>query len=114
MALISCPECGKEISSMAEKCPNCAYPISNRVNNLKPHTISPSIEDKAQIIEMTSKKLKMDGVFSVMAFVFSFTIMLTGAMIFDSSFVNKIGWIGMLLSGIWMIVNSLRSWWNHG
>lgn len=27
MALIRCPECGKEISDLAEKCPNCGYPI---------------------------------------------------------------------------------------
>ena len=27
MALIRCPECGKEISDKAEACPNCGYPI---------------------------------------------------------------------------------------
>lgn len=27
MALIQCPECGKEISSFAKSCPNCGYPI---------------------------------------------------------------------------------------
>ncbi|MBR6950864.1 MAG: hypothetical protein IKH56_03925 [Oscillospiraceae bacterium] len=27
MALISCPECGKQVSTMAEACPNCGYPI---------------------------------------------------------------------------------------
>ena len=27
MALIKCPECGKEISSSAASCPNCGYPI---------------------------------------------------------------------------------------
>lgn len=28
MALIKCPECGKQISTRAESCPNCGYPIS--------------------------------------------------------------------------------------
>ena len=28
MALIKCPECGKEVSSLAAACPVCAYPIS--------------------------------------------------------------------------------------
>lgn len=28
MALIKCPECGKEISDKAEKCPSCGYPIT--------------------------------------------------------------------------------------
>jgi len=28
MALIKCPDCAKEISSMAESCPHCGYPIN--------------------------------------------------------------------------------------
>lgn len=28
MALISCPECGKQVSDRADSCPNCGYPIS--------------------------------------------------------------------------------------
>ena len=27
MALIKCPECGKEVSSLAVSCPNCGCPI---------------------------------------------------------------------------------------
>lgn len=27
MALITCPECGKQISSLASSCPNCGFPI---------------------------------------------------------------------------------------
>ena len=27
MALIRCPECGREISQYAEKCPNCGWPV---------------------------------------------------------------------------------------
>lgn len=30
MALIKCPECGKEISSMASICPKCGYPIPRK------------------------------------------------------------------------------------
>lgn len=29
MALIKCPECGKEISDSAKTCPNCGYPIAD-------------------------------------------------------------------------------------
>lgn len=29
MALIKCPECGREISTLAETCPHCGYPIKN-------------------------------------------------------------------------------------
>ena len=27
MALINCPECGREVSSSAAACPVCAYPV---------------------------------------------------------------------------------------
>ena len=30
MAIIECPECGKEISSHAENCPHCGYPINKK------------------------------------------------------------------------------------
>lgn len=30
MALINCPECGKEISDQAVSCPNCGTPINNQ------------------------------------------------------------------------------------
>ena len=32
MALINCPECGKQISDKAATCPNCGYPISQLTN----------------------------------------------------------------------------------
>ena len=30
MALIQCPDCGKEVSSSATACPNCGYPITSQ------------------------------------------------------------------------------------
>lgn len=33
MALISCPECKKEISDKASSCPSCGAPISNKNTN---------------------------------------------------------------------------------
>lgn len=34
MALINCPECGKEVSDMATACPNCGMPINkNNASN---------------------------------------------------------------------------------
>ena len=34
MALIKCPECGKSISSLAEKCPECGYPLAKYIDSL--------------------------------------------------------------------------------
>ena len=35
MALIKCPECGKDVSTSAETCPHCGYPI-NKITVAKP------------------------------------------------------------------------------
>jgi hypothetical protein len=31
LALINCPECGREVSDQAEACPRCAYPIAKKL-----------------------------------------------------------------------------------
>ncbi len=33
MALIKCPECGKEVSDAASNCPNCGYPLRRATND---------------------------------------------------------------------------------
>ena len=33
MALIKCPECGKDVSTAAGACPHCGFPIKNNVKN---------------------------------------------------------------------------------
>lgn len=38
MALISCPECSKEISDRAKECPNCGYPLAERVDVIEDNT----------------------------------------------------------------------------
>lgn len=34
MALINCPECGKEISDTASKCPHCGYVLKSIIKNI--------------------------------------------------------------------------------
>ncbi|WP_366944958.1 zinc-ribbon domain-containing protein [uncultured Bilophila sp.] len=31
MALVSCPECGKEISDAAQSCPHCGYELKKHL-----------------------------------------------------------------------------------
>ena len=33
MALIKCPECGKEVSDKASACIHCGYPLAELANN---------------------------------------------------------------------------------
>lgn len=39
MALIKCPECGREVSSMAKACPNCGCPIATLEEEKKGGTV---------------------------------------------------------------------------
>jgi len=48
MALIFCPDCGKEVSESATNCPNCAYPLS-KLKNQKP-TYPPIYQNNQLVI----------------------------------------------------------------
>jgi len=34
MAMIKCPECGREVSSLAKTCPNCGFSIADATNDV--------------------------------------------------------------------------------
>lgn len=48
MALIQCPECGREISDKVKACPHCGYPLQEHNEN----------EDREQKVEITAVNLK--------------------------------------------------------
>ena len=60
MALIKCPECGKEVSSSAKNCPNCGCPIESRneavirLDSLRVGQIAKVYVDGLQITETRS------------------------------------------------------------
>lgn len=39
MALITCPECGKEISDKVKACPNCGYPLQEEQSEVAPQQV---------------------------------------------------------------------------
>ena len=58
MALISCPECGKQVSAEARMCPGCGYPVAERVSGgavVVPTPVQQSAVDAvdAQAVVMT-------------------------------------------------------------
>lgn len=57
MALIKCPECEREVSSNAEKCPNCGYPLTQiHANTIKINGVD---VDMDSIWQQTKKEDKM-------------------------------------------------------
>ena len=68
MALINCPECGKEVSDMSKVCVNCGYPLQNIKNDgrvkIKLPQGDPSLwlQSKKCIIEdLTTKEILWEG-----------------------------------------------------
>ena len=41
MALIECPDCGREVSSSAAACPACAYPVASGTPSVSTDAMSP-------------------------------------------------------------------------
>lgn len=58
MALINCPECGKEISSQANNCPHCGYPISERTNGIEGKAFLEPLEIVQTDTSIVSKQSK--------------------------------------------------------
>ena len=54
MALIKCPECGKEVSTLADKCPHCGYPMSKENVEKKNY---PKPKDESWIGKYRTKKI---------------------------------------------------------
>lgn len=50
MALINCPECQKEISDQAKKCPNCGVSVKKEIARIKSEEISKTVTTKEKVI----------------------------------------------------------------
>ena len=93
MALIKCPECGKEVSDKAPACPSCAYPL------------------QATTIEATGKSWKGTLIVSVLAMIFG----VIG--LFASGATGAGGWIAFILmigGFIGYLCSRIGGWWEHG
>ena len=64
MALITCPECGKQISDKAEVCIGCGYPIGKELLNTQELSVSPSNPETVKAhIEIKELTLSMDEIY---------------------------------------------------
>lgn len=60
MALVNCPECGKEVSESAVSCPNCGYGVAQHFNEIKKEMLKEHLQlEFAEKKEKLAKKLKI-------------------------------------------------------
>ena len=62
MALIKCPECGREVSDRAGVCPNCAFPLSSlRKDGTVSIKIANGLAGSVNIYELSSMNVIWSG-----------------------------------------------------
>ena len=94
MAMVKCPDCGKDVSAAAPSCPNCGRPLR-----------------AAQVtIQKTAKTYKAQSVIAFVLFIVGVI------MLFKIVEDPAIGMWGMLLvfvGVIWTITVKVKIWWHH-
>ena len=107
MAMINCPECGKEISSRAKTCPNCGCPIGAGSGEAVGENRHVDVVEKVPVVEATPKICKV--------------LQLVSGLIIVGGFYGCVadmkhgeGYISVMLVGfILYAVVGLYVWWNH-
>jgi hypothetical protein len=124
MALINCPECNQEVSSLASECPKCAYPIAGGGS-------TQASGGKIQTVEQTGKKYKLQKLISAFL-IFTGLVLFLG--FFDSLFIdsnaevnalinstsyapvidpNGLGFFMLVVGVSWFCLTAFLSWWHH-
>lgn len=83
MALITCPECGKEVSDQAPVCPNCGYPLSLSQPDAPPPETPPSFQTPTAETKARNRKILFGIAAAVVA------VVLTCALVYAASFVQE-------------------------
>ena len=65
MALIKCPDCGKQISDKAGACPNCGCPIANRPTTVKIRCLSDDRHVKRMVFTIGGRRVAETPIGSV-------------------------------------------------
>ena len=99
MSLIKCPECGEEISSLAESCPHCGCP-------LKPTPVSytnPAVEAEYNF------RTVMSFISGVMLVILGIVLIVVGIINADlrSAFIS-IGILSLFMSGLAVAIGLYR------
>lgn len=70
MALIHCPECGREISDQAAACPGCGYPLSKQNTHTKDDTFLEASRQRDRRFLRIAGPLLLVGIALLLLFAF--------------------------------------------
>jgi len=104
MALITCSECGRGVSSQAAACPQCGAPIG-----------SEGAHTPLSTIQQTSKHLKVHVIISSLMFWIGIIWFFVAAGSGDGEqMAAGVGGLLLFLVGlVWLVATKIRIWWHH-
>lgn len=97
MALIECPECGREVSDRAKACPKCACPVGRQV----------------QTVERTGKAWKLVQLVGAGVSILA-TVWTVAKLSGSPEATAGPQMVGILLGLAAFIVGRIGAWWFHG
>lgn len=113
MALIKCPECGKEISDAADKCVHCGYPLKKTESpfSIPPLTPEPQYVGNSKIRNKKWFKNIIFGLFALFFAILFFSVY--GASYGNSSgsflrTVGSIGSISLIIAIIYFVIGIVQ------
>ena len=76
MALIKCPECGKEISDNAQNCPQCGYPLKGSATKGEDNPSIGTAKGSQQTSQPVPKKKKNGCLVGCLTFFIIFAVLI--------------------------------------
>lgn len=111
MALIQCPDCGKQVSDAVTACIGCGRPLRS---SAAPSGPQPGSEQRPALIEQTSKSYKGQQLLAITGFCFGFVLTFFIGGLSDPNAATFVGVVVLLISTLLMINAKLGAWWHHG
>jgi len=113
MALIACPECGRQVSDQAAACPDCAYPLRGSATPTEPVGRGARPQPVATV-EQTGKRWEAMKVWAVVLFVGGmFLIVGSASSASPSAAGGVIGGLALLAALVLGIRAAIGAWWHH-
>lgn len=110
MPLISCPDCGAQVSDRAPSCIKCGAPIAQAMEVAQIGTPLTTTQE-------TSKALKVHIAISMAFFIVSMLTLcssLNQETVSESDVTQSVlALFGIMASAIWYLATKIRIWWHH-
>lgn len=112
MSMMKCPECGRDISDLAEKCPHCGFPMKpNSTNNISSTSPFPQQPNTSKLnIDYPKQKNSVLGILALIFSILGCTFII-GAILAIVDLCKKnnetkktCSIIALVICGLWIIV----------